>query len=90
MLSDKLTDPADLEILATHPSHQRKGAGSMLIKHVCRMADANDEVAYLEASPEGVSTYRRCGFEEKDQVVVTIKGEEYVNLCMVREPMRAA
>lgn len=62
----------------------------MLMDYVCKLADTNGEVAYLEASPVSVSTYRKYDFVERDRVSVMIKGEEYVNLCMVREPQRRA
>ncbi|KAF2096016.1 acyl-CoA N-acyltransferase [Rhizodiscina lignyota] len=78
-----------LELLATHPSHQRKGAGGMLLNYVCKLADAKGDIAYLEASPVSVSTYQRYGFKEKDRVKMMINGEEYVNQCMVRDPQRA-
>jgi len=77
-------------MVMTKPAHQGRGAGGMLIEYVCKIADANGEVAYVEASPSGLSTYRRFGFEEKDRVSVMINDEEYVNPCMVREPKKAS
>lgn len=79
----------DLELLATHPSHQRRGAASKLINHV--LADNPENArydAYLEASPEGLSTYRRLGFEKRDGFTVEIKGQDYETLMMVRPGKR--
>ncbi|GME25959.1 GNAT family protein [Neofusicoccum parvum] len=74
-----------LELLATHPSHQRRGAASQLVNHVLVDNSANTRFdAYLEASPEGLSTYRRLGFERRDGFVVDIKGQPYETLMMVR------
>ncbi|KAF4313175.1 hypothetical protein GTA08_BOTSDO01229 [Botryosphaeria dothidea] len=78
-----------LELLATHPSHQRRGAASKLINHV--LADNPENArydAYLEASPEGLSTYRRLGFEKRDEFTVEIKGQDYETLMMVRPGKR--
>lgn len=76
----------DLEMICTAPEHQRRGAASMLIRALLNIADQDARKVYLEASPSGVSTYRRLGFVEKDRLGVLIKGGEYINLCMVREP----
>ncbi|EKG19065.1 hypothetical protein MPH_03755 [Macrophomina phaseolina MS6] len=74
-----------LELLATHPAHQRRGAATRLIEHVLTANPDNAQYdAYLEASPEGLSTYRRLGFERRDAFVVTIEGQEYETLMMVR------
>lgn len=72
--------------MATHPSHQGKGAGSLLLQHALEHVDADGVEAYLEASPVSVALYQRFGFEEVDSVRVMIKGQEYVNLCMIRKP----
>ncbi|KAL1645767.1 hypothetical protein SLS58_003651 [Diplodia intermedia] len=81
----------DLELLATHPSHQRRGAASALVNHVLGSDDCSNPAnvnanydAYLEASPEGLSTYRRLGFEKRDGFDVEIEGEPYETLMMVR------
>lgn len=76
----------DLDMVATAPEHQRRGAASILIGKVCEMADESGRRVYLEGSPSGQSTYRRLGFVEKGSFGVVIKGEEYTNLCMIREP----
>ncbi|KAL1619650.1 hypothetical protein SLS54_006587 [Diplodia seriata] len=82
---------ADLELLATHPSHQRRGAASALVNHVLGSDDYGNPAnvnanydAYLEASPEGLSTYRRLGFEKRDGFNVEIEGKPYETLMMVR------
>ncbi|KKY22237.1 putative gnat family [Diplodia seriata] len=80
-----------LELLATHPSHQRRGAASALVNHVLGSDDYGNPAnvnanydAYLEASPEGLSTYRRLGFEKRDGFNVEIEGKPYETLMMVR------
>ncbi|KAF2659978.1 acyl-CoA N-acyltransferase [Lophiostoma macrostomum CBS 122681] len=76
-----------LSIMGTLPTHQRRGAGSLLMTEFCRQADASPrkERCYLEASPKGKSTYERYGFETKSRFSTVVNGEEYVNCCMVRE-----
>ena len=80
-----LTGCTDLEMLGTLPEHQGRGAGSMLIKAGLDQADENGDAAYLEASKEGVSTYRRFGFEEVDQLDIEIQDQTFTNLCMLRK-----
>ncbi|KXJ89995.1 acyl-CoA N-acyltransferase [Microdochium bolleyi] len=56
-----------LEMLATDPAHQGRGAGSLLLRHGCERADGDGVEAYLEASPEAVRMYERFGFREVDR-----------------------
>ncbi|RMY83825.1 hypothetical protein D0861_07249 [Hortaea werneckii] len=81
-------DP-DLEIIATHPQYQGRGAGSMMINRGLERADQDNVEAYLEASPEAVSLYEKLGFENVAQTDTWIqnervKGEWYRNLFMIR------
>lgn len=52
----------DLESLGTHPDYQRRGAGSMLVKWGCDLADKNGVAAYVDASKEGAALYKKYGF----------------------------
>jgi GNAT superfamily N-acetyltransferase len=52
-----------LDMLVTLPKHERRGAGSMLVRWGCERADAVSVVAYLEASRIGEPLYARHGFE---------------------------
>jgi len=53
-----------LYTLVAHPSAQRRGAGSALLKWGCAKADALGIETYLEASPMGVPLYERFGFKK--------------------------
>ncbi|KAF2763427.1 acetyltransferas-like protein [Pseudovirgaria hyperparasitica] len=77
-----------LEILATSPVHQKRGAGSILMDAGVRSADEEGVEAYLEASPVSVGLYQKYGFEEVGKVEVDIKGHgQYANLCMRRKAL---
>ncbi|KAF2841295.1 acyl-CoA N-acyltransferase [Patellaria atrata CBS 101060] len=74
-----------IELLATSPAHQGKGAASLLLQQIVSLADAEDVAAYIEASPVSVRLYRKFGFEERDSVTVDVTGHgSYTTLCMVR------
>lgn len=51
-----------LDTCVTLPQHERRGAGSLLVKWGCDRADEAGVVAYLEASPVGSPMYARHGF----------------------------
>lgn len=71
-----------LELLATHPEWQGKGAGGKLLRKGLEMADAEGLPAYVESSPTGRAVYSHLGFVEVGRVVL-LDGE-YVELIMVR------
>ncbi|EIN03976.1 acyl-CoA N-acyltransferase [Punctularia strigosozonata HHB-11173 SS5] len=81
-----------LEMLATHPDFQKRGAASLLLSWGTARADAAGMPAYLDGSPVGVGLYLRHGWEEKGVVVPEVNGESAAErwekryLCMVREP----
>ena len=86
-----LTQSADLEIVATDPSYQGKGAGTQLMQWGLNQADEQGVEAYLEASPDAVPLYERLGFREAGRTDTFIKNERvsgvlYRNLFMLRLP----
>ncbi|KAK7214813.1 hypothetical protein V2G26_002816 [Clonostachys chloroleuca] len=56
-----------LDTVATHPDYQRRGAGSMLLKWGCDLADENKISAYVDATKDGARLYERFGFVDESQ-----------------------
>ncbi|EFQ32953.1 acetyltransferase [Colletotrichum graminicola] len=56
-----------LDTLVTHPDYQRRGAGSMLLKWGCELADEDGVGAYVDASKAGKGLYERFGFVDKSE-----------------------
>ncbi|KAL8656807.1 MAG: hypothetical protein Q9226_002545 [Calogaya cf. arnoldii] len=54
-----------LSLLVTDPTHQGKGAGTMLIDWGTRKADTMGVRCFVDASPAGLGLYRRLGFEKE-------------------------
>lgn len=80
-----------LEIVATDPRFQGKGAGSLMLEYGTGKADAEGVESYLEASPEAVRLYERFGFREAGRTDTWIENERvggvwYRNLFMLRPP----
>jgi GNAT superfamily N-acetyltransferase len=77
-------------IVAVHPDHQRKGAGTLLIQWGLDHAQKVGLPAYLEASVYGYPLYLKLGFHDFAQVV--IKAEDWggeadkVYTAMLKEP----
>lgn len=57
----------DLDTLATHPDYQRQGAGSMLLKWGCDVADRDGVGAYVDGSKDGAPLYSKFGFVDKSE-----------------------
>jgi len=80
----------DLEMLATAPEHQGRGAGSQLMRWGLDRTDQESLEAYLEASPDAVRLYERFGFREAGKTDTWIENERvkpgtlYRNLFMIR------
>ncbi|KAL8703601.1 MAG: hypothetical protein Q9201_003226 [Fulgogasparrea decipioides] len=53
-----------LSLLATHPEHQGRGAGSMLIEWAFPKADEMGVMCYVDSSAAGYSLYKKKGFKE--------------------------
>lgn len=77
-------------MVATHPDHQGKGAGSLMMRYGCERADQDHVESYLEASPEAVTLYEKFGFTEAartDTLIENVRvtpGVWYRNLYMIR------
>ena len=61
-----------LSLLGTHPKHERKGAAAALIRWPYARADKDRKRCYVEASTVACQLYRRCGFEDIDEMVVDL------------------
>jgi len=81
-----------LEIIATRPDCQGKGAAGKLLRWGLERADQQGVEAYLEASPAGKPIYEHFGFKEVERLVVDLDGrdpcgtgeKEFVEVMMVR------
>ncbi|RSL51386.1 hypothetical protein CEP52_016557 [Fusarium oligoseptatum] len=71
-----------LDTLVTHPEYRRRGAGSMLMKWGCDLADENGVEVYVDASRDGSFLYRKFGFVEQ-----SLEGEDVPGIIpMARVP----
>jgi ribosomal protein S18 acetylase RimI-like enzyme len=69
-------------MLGTHSDYQRRGAGAMLVKWGCDLADREGMVCYVDATDKGKGLYTKFGFEDK-----TIPGQGAKGVSsMVRYP----
>ena len=79
-----------LNSLATHPGHQGRGAGKLLLDWGMKKADDEGLVTYLDATQVARPIYEKRGFEVKRPVVWdrTMWGGDGVDVhyCMVRLP----
>jgi GNAT superfamily N-acetyltransferase len=62
-----------LDTLVTLPQHERRGAGSMLVRWGCERADEVGVQAYLEASLIGAPLYARHGFVGKKEIELDLR-----------------
>ncbi|KAJ5208052.1 hypothetical protein N7449_002431 [Penicillium cf. viridicatum] len=51
-----------LDMLGTHPDYRCRGAGSMLVRWGCEIADREGVGAYIDASKAGAPLYAKHGF----------------------------
>ena len=65
-----------LKILLTHPSHQRRGAGTALTRWGIEQARRRGLYTTVFASPMGLALYRRLGFWEVGRFQVRLEGED--------------
>ena len=78
-----------LETLVTHPLHQRRGAGALIVDWGCRKADELGLLGYLEGSSGGKGLYKKYGFEEKEELVTDLTmhgGDVDRHVAMLRQP----
>jgi ribosomal protein S18 acetylase RimI-like enzyme len=77
-----------LPMIGVAPAEQGRGYGSALLKHGLERCDADDRVAYLEATtPQSVSLYERHGFERLGTIQVASAPPLFP---MLRRPRRLA
>ena len=60
----------DLQILCTLPQYWRHGAGGMLVKYGCDIADKLNAVSVVESSGMGEQLYKKSGFLVKKTVML--------------------
>ncbi|KAF9696331.1 hypothetical protein EKO04_005728 [Ascochyta lentis] len=80
-----------LDTLVTLPSHERRGAGSMLVRWGTERADEAGVEAYLEASPMGAPMYARHGFEPVKRVELDLRkygGKEVMEFILMKRPAK--
>ena len=58
----------DLQILCTWKDYWRHGAGTMLVKYGCNIADKLNAISVVESSGMGEALYKKAGFEVKEVV----------------------
>jgi GNAT superfamily N-acetyltransferase len=77
-----------LQILGTHPKHQRMGAASTLLRFGIQKAQDRGLPVTLFASPMGQPLYASFGFESRGTVNIQVQGEkEHVSVvAMALEP----
>ena len=85
-----------LELVATRPEWQGKGAAGKLLRWGLEKADDEKLEAYLEASPDGKPIYEHFGFVETERMVVDLEGRDpcgtgetaFVEVMMIRAAKR--
>ncbi|KAF2116895.1 hypothetical protein BDV96DRAFT_658157 [Lophiotrema nucula] len=55
----------ELSFLVTHPMHERKGAGSLMLQWGIEQCEKTGRPAYLESTVEATSFYEKFGFQAK-------------------------
>ncbi|EOA84716.1 hypothetical protein ACJQWK_06718 [Exserohilum turcicum] len=80
-----------LDTLVTLDQHQRRGAGSMLVRWGCEKADEAGVEAFLEASPMGAPVYARHGFVPVKEVELDLRrwgGKEKLDFILMIRPAK--
>ncbi|KAJ5532622.1 hypothetical protein N7494_009174 [Penicillium frequentans] len=71
-----------LDMLVVDPAYRGRGAAAMLIQWGCELADQEGVPVYLDAHIDAAPMYRRFGFNDREDKVVTSEGA----VSMIREP----
>ncbi|PGH15616.1 hypothetical protein AJ80_05481 [Polytolypa hystricis UAMH7299] len=86
-----------IEVLLTHPDHERRGHGRTLLNWAMQRADEEGARIFLEATAAGKPLYEKLGWREVDRLVWRLAdygaeqwGEQQVITLMIREPSCAA
>lgn len=79
-------------MLQTDPKHERRGAGSLLIKKVLEEAQQLGMIAYLESSEAGHSLYADLGFQDVELQELDMSKwgatKTHKTWSMIREPTK--
>lgn len=83
--SKQIGPHVNVDLLATDPSHHRRGAGKLLMQHVVERIDELGLTGTLEGSPQGLKLYSSFGFVPVDDIWVDMlryegggdKGDEW-------------
>ncbi|KAK3900099.1 hypothetical protein C8A05DRAFT_17561 [Staphylotrichum tortipilum] len=67
--ADTETKRAELEYLAVHPRHQRRGVATALVRSGMRQAEKLDLDIYVHAMKPGVLVYQRLGFRLERELI---------------------
>lgn len=89
-MQKKYIDPENMYVmglLGTDPEFHRKGAATMLLKHVLDMADREGKKAYIEATKPGRPVYERLGWKVIDRITLSLD-EEDVNSGKIKDEDR--
>ncbi|CAM1503549.1 Fc.00g011400.m01.CDS01 [Cosmosporella sp. VM-42] len=76
-----------LDTLATHPEYQRRGAGTMLLKWGCDVADENGVGTYVDASKAGAPLYQKFGFVDESESDTGYEEDEDIKEIMVQNAL---
>jgi predicted N-acetyltransferase YhbS len=81
-----------LGILVTHPKHQRRGAGGMLVRWGCKKADERGVISILQAAEAGLQLYLKHGFEIVKETPMDLRpygvDETEIRRHMIRQPRK--
>ena len=80
-----LMQRADLTFIGTHPRHERRGAGSMLVKWGMEQARLARVPLELESTKEGIKFYRELGFVAGETITMDIPDPETGGIVLYEE-----
>lgn len=66
--------PTDLSLIGTDPSHERRGAASLLIQWGLERSKRDNIPAYLESTMNAVPLYQRHGFKVAEVISMVVDG----------------